>query len=300
MWRFRKLPKTLKSFKSTSTTSSTKKPTSTTRRRYAKSKYPPRLAASRKMYNQARYVSRVLNQVSENKITPVIPVNEATFNPIQLGAQAHTKSFCIGTIPAVWAGIAGLQTIGGVQIPNGTGRAQRNGHYVYLEKTHLRINLENNQLPARCPVQVRMLVIKSNRRNNPTGRSNPFDTTLFLDNGGNEFGHATAGINGTDLMVQPINKKDWYCRMDRKFVLSPVNDSDGVTPSSNACRYPITKEFALNLPYYKKTEFDGLNNEPINLDSHWVILFYTRSIGKDQVADGLEVNIRGSTTFKDN
>lgn len=267
---------------------------------YKRKKYPPRLAGSRYRYNVARVVNNVVNAIAENKITPVIPQNEVTFTPIQLGAIAHTKSFCIGTIPSVWSGIAGLTTLGGVQIPNGTGRAQRNGHYVFLEKTHLRINLENNQLPGRCPVQVRMLVIKANRRNNPTGLSNPFDTTLFLDSGGNDFGHATAGINGTDLMVQPVNKKDWYCKLDKKFVMSPVNESDASNPSSNTSKYPITKEFVLNLPYYKKTEFDGLNNEPINLDSHWVVVFYARAIGKDQVADGLEVNIRGSTTFKDN
>lgn len=262
-------------------------------------RYPPRLAASRKTYNQAMEISRVLNQVAENKITACTAVNEQTFTPIQLGALAHTCSFTIGTIPTTWSGITGIHNLGGMSIPNGTGRAQRNGHYVYLEKTHLRFELDFNQLPSRCPVQVRMLVVKSNRRNNPVGFSNPYDTTLFLNNLGNEFGHATVGVNGTDLMVQPVNKKDWYVRMDRKFVMSPVNDSDATNPSSNASRYAITKDFVMNLPYYKKVEFDSANL-PQNLDFNWAIIFYTRPIGKDQVADGLEINVRGSTIFKDN
>lgn len=282
------------------------KTSASARRSRKRVSYPARLKGSRINYQVAKAVSRAMDKVSENKIIPCDTVNEVSPARIQALALATTKSFTLGNIPAVWSGVTGLQTLSGMNFPLGVGHAQREGKYIYLQKTRVTMEIDMNTIPDfSIPVEFRVICCKARRGNNPSGITNNFANTLFLGTDGNEFGHATSGINGTDLMVQPINKKDWSVRTDKKFMLTnPLLNQDlqgsGVT-TTYAGKYPVFKRMVFNLPFYAKTEIDtNMANRPADLDYNYLIIVYAKGLGKDYVADKYEINVRGSTTFKDN
>jgi len=267
--------------------------------------YPARLTGSRINYQVAKAVSSAMNKVSENKIVALTNVNEALPSRIQALALATTKSFTLGSIPPTWAGVAGLQAVAGMEFPLGDTHSDRNGKYIYLQKTHATLDIEMFNSPDFAPpTEFRVLCVKARRSNNPSGTTNRFDLSLFLATNGNEFGSATAGINGTDLMVQPVNKKDWVCLSDRKFMLTNPQiqqDLSGSTINTfYAGKYPIMKRLIYNMPFNAKTEINATDNRPDDLDFNYVLVVYARTLGKDYLADNYECNLRGSTTFKDN
>lgn len=281
--------------------------TSVRRKTYYRSKYarPARLRGSRVQYQINKAVSRAVNGLAENKIIALDNVNEVSPSRIQPLALATTKSFTLGNIPTVWSGITGLQTLSGMSFPLGVGHAQRDGKYIYLQKTRVTMEIDMNTIPDfSIPVEFRVICCKARRANNPSGITNNFSQTLFLGTDGNEFGHATTGINGTDLMVQPINKKDWSVFADKKFMLTnPLLQQDlsgsGVT-TTYAGKYPVFKRMVFNLPFNTKTEIDTtMADRPADIDYNYVMVVYAKGLGKDYVADKYEINVRGSTTFKD-
>jgi len=268
-------------------------------------KLPARLAGSRINYQVAKAVSRAMDKVSENKITPLTNVNEVVPSRIQLAALATTKSFTLGATPAAWGSIAGLSSVAGMNFPLGDTHSDRNGKYIYLQKTRATIEIDMATIPDFAPpTEFRVLCVKARRARNPSGVTNRFDRSLFLATNGNDFGHDTSGINGTDLMVQPVNKKDWVCYSDRKFMLTnPQNlqDLDGSTAHNiYAGKYPVMKRLTFNMPFNMKTEINATDNRPDDLDFNYAIIIYAKGLGKDYLADNYEVNLRGSTTFKDN
>ena len=248
-------------------------------------------------------MSRALNGLAENGIVSCTAYNEASPSAIQLGAIAYTKSFTIGVVPSTWSAIAGLSPAGGTLIPQGTSHNERTGKFVYLQHTRVTMSIDMLNNADNCvPVEFRCLVIKSRRGVTPVGVSTSFSTSLFLGTNGDEFGHATGGINGTDLMVQPINKKDWYVFSDRKFMLSnPQVQQDPALGSTTVYsgKYPCFKRMTYKLPYNSRVELSALTDLPVDLDCNYVMLIYSRSLGKDEVANKYEVNFRGSTSFKD-
>lgn len=281
--------------------------TTVKRKSYYKSRYsrPSRLRGSRVQYQINKAVSRAVNGLAENKIVACDTVNEVSPARIQALALATTKSFTLGNIPTVWSGIAGLQTLSGMNFPLGVGHAQREGKYIYLQKTRVTMEIDMSTIPDfSIPTEFRVICVKARRANNPSGITNNFSNSLFLATDGNEFGHATSGINGTDLMVQPINKKDWSVFADRKFMMTnPQLQQDlagsGVT-TTYAGKYPVFKRLVFNLPFNAKTEIDTPNGDrPADLDYNYVMVVYAKGLGKDYVADNYEINVRGSTTFKD-
>lgn len=281
----------------------------TTRKRktFYKSKYsklPARLRGSRVSYQINKAVSRAVNGLAENKIVALTAVNESPPSPIQALALAHTRSFTLGDIPSTWSGVAGLTSLGGMTFIQGNANNQRIGKYIYLQKSRvsMEIDMYNNASDS-VPVEFRVICCKARRGNNPSGFTYNYATSLFLNTDGTDFGHATSGINGTDLMVQPINKKDWVVFGDRKFMLSnPAVAQDNATTGSTTYysgKYPVMKRMVFNLPFNKKTEIGPNPAIPVDIDYNYVMVIYARSLGKDLAADKFEVNVRGSTTFKD-
>jgi len=265
---------------------------------------PSRLRDSRTKYKKSKSLARTLNAISENKIMPINDVNEATPSAIQLGAIAYEKMFVMNAVPAGWPGTT--TSLGGIQIAQGVDNGQRVGNYVYLKKTHLTLEVEaqpadptQNQVPK----QFRVIVFKQRRSVMPTGRTVYPQQTLFLDGSGQHFGHATPGKNGSDLMLQPLNKRDWVIYKDSKFTLTnPVQYNElGGTNAWNwsQTKYGSYKKMIINLPYFKKTHYSAAN-VPDDVDTHFGIVIYSKSLGKDYAADDWEVNIRGSTTYSDN
>lgn len=275
------------------------------RRRSYASKYlrrPTRLRGSRMQYALNRAVGKVINGITENKLVPVNPINESSGIPIQLGAIAYYKGFVLGGIPGGWD--TSLENLGGTTIPQGTSDGQRIGDSVYLRKTHLMIEIEAQTAYQQCiPKEFRVVIVKSRQANVPAGLTVYPQNSLFLNNSGEAFGYATSGVNGSDLMLQPINKRNWSVFMDRKFMLSnPVANQIGDAVDSPFVnwtgKYPNQRRISVNLPFYAKTHYSS-GGVPADLDTHYVVYVFAKGVGKDYSADDWEVNIRGTTSYKD-
>lgn len=266
---------------------------------------PARLRFNRAKYNKSKTVSKVLNAITENKIVAVNNVNEGAPGAIQLGAKAFEKTFVLNTVPTGWSG--STTALGGIQILQGTTSNQRVGNYVYLKKTHITMEIEAQPVASDAqpvPKQFRVIVFKQRRSVMPTGRTVYPQNTLFLDTAGDHFGHATAGKNGSDLMLQPLNKRDWVIYKDAKFTLTnpQLYNEAGTAASWNWTnqKYGSYKKMTFNLPHFKKTHYNSDTNVPDDLDTHYGIIIYAKALGKDYNADDWEVNLRGSTTYSDN
>lgn len=269
---------------------------------YLSKRLPARLSGSRINYQVSKAVAKAMDKVSENKVRPLTNFNEAAPAAIQLGALAYSKSFTVGTIPSAWTGTTGLSALGGMDFPAGVGHEQRVGKYTYLQKTHFTMEIDMGiDLDYNVPTEFRVICFKARRGNNPSGITNAFSNSLFISPAGQDFGHATAGITGSDLMMQPLNRKDWNIRSDKRFMLSnPLTNGGSAISASYSGKYPCMKRLTFNLPYYSKVEIDNTTNAPADLDTNYVVVVYARSLAKDAFANKWEITTRGTTSFKDN
>ena len=149
-----------------------------------------------------------------------------------------------------------------------------------------------------------MIVFKARRAYSPAGVSYNPANTLFLKENGDPFGHATGSINGQDLMLQPLNKRNWSILKDQKFMLQPPVTLTGssfnpaTTAITTSSKYPNEKTFFLQLPHQVKAHFDV--NEPDDYDYRWCVAIYAHSITRDTISNYWEVNYRGTTSALDN
>lgn len=277
--------------------------TTARRKTFYKSRYarPARLSGSRINYQVAKAVSSAMNKVSENKIVSLTKVDEAGPVAIQTGHNVFSAAFTVGNTPTSWSGTTGLVPIGGMTFPLGNGHAHRNGKYIYLQKTHLSMKIDMDSVTNfQFPCDFRVICFKSRRAVNPVGVSQRYDQSLFLDTAGNDFGHATTGVLGTDLMLQPLNKKDWVIASDKKFTLSNPAVAGSTNLLGSSGKYAVNKTLVYSLPYFAKTEINTTTNAPADLDTNYVIVCYSSMNAQDDFASKWEVSLRGSTTYKDN
>lgn len=245
----------------------------------------------------SRKVKSTIFNLAEKKFSPLTDYNESVGAAIQTGAQATCWCCVLGDKPSAWD--SSFKPLGGIEIGLGNNKEKRIGDYVQLQKTHLSLNLDmkmnNTQAP---PLEFRVIHFRQRRSAMPAGINPDPATSLFLTTSGGEFGHATSGINGTDLMFQPLNKKEWIIYKDQKFLLTKPShvDSDGGGQLPNA--YPCMKNFLFNFPFYKKAKYTG-GNIPENVAYHHAVVIYARTLDKDQNSTVWEVNTRGTTTFCD-
>ncbi len=281
-----------------------RKPTSNLKKRFVKktlrqkqrnniSSTIARFNSSRSRYYQTKRKSSLANAISETKLLTLLRKNELVPSPIQTGALAHMLNFTLGGIPAAWSGFTDLE---GMSFPTGTGSNQRVGSYIYLKKSHLNLEIDmKNPGPSKTPVEFRVIVYKARRLAYPAGQTRDPATSLFLNEEGGDFGHATSGVNGTDLMIQPLNKRIYTIKSDTKFVLSPPWNTVGYSG-----HYPVLKRMSIDLPFYTKVHFHPTTLQPTDVDYHWAISIYARSVDKDSSANDWEVNTRGNTQYMDN
>lgn len=282
-----------------------KKPTTKKYSPKSKGAMPARLRGSKAKYSAAKTMSKALTMVGENKIIGLTQINEAAPSTIQPLAIAYQKMFVVNSIPTGWP--ASATSLGGVSLTQGTSAHQRVGNYVYLKKTHITMEVEAQPVSSDAvpvPKQYRVIVFKQRRSNMPTGRTVYPQNTLFLDEQGDAFGHATSGKNGSDLMLQPLNKRDWVIYKDIKFSLTnpQLYNENGSAAAWNWTnqKYGSYKKMVFNLPHYAKANYDNTTNVPEDLDTFYGVVVYAKSLGKDYAADDWEVNLRGSTIYSDN
>lgn len=272
----------------------------TTRSNYKKKSpatYQARLNYSKRRYNANKSIANQLSLFSETKYKIMNGINEQLPVPIQSGALAHMAKFVVGGGPTGWTDLTDL---GGMSFTQGSATSNRIGDYIYLKKSHLNIEIDTkiSSDSNNHPTEFRMIVAKARRNASPAGTNRTPQSTLFLDEIANDFGDGTGGKNGTDLMVQPLNKRHWMILKDYKFKMSNPLDPTATTNSYTGM-YPTMKRFSVNLPHYIKAHFDD-SNQPTNYDFHYLVIIYARSQDKDTKADNWEVNIRGNTQYVDN
>ena len=246
----------------------------------------------------------MLNAIAETKLLPIN--RQVTVSPAEIstGNETYYKAFVVGSKPAAWTGI--YNGLGGVSISKGDSSNERDGNYVYMQKTHVNFNIDarNQNAGTRPPMQYRVICGKSKRANTPAGYTIDPTTSLFLNEGGTKFGHSSAGVDGSDIMMQPLNKRDFFIKSDKKFTLSPFMGAlaSGAQAGGYSGYYPTTKDMVYNLGYYKKTRYEDAGsfaNLPSDLDTTWFIIAYARSQSTGSNANDWTVNVRGTTSFKD-
>lgn len=261
------------------------------------STYQARFNYSKRRYKKNKSIARMLSKFSETKYKSILAVNEQAPVAIQVGAQAYMSKYVLGGQVSAWSDMTDL---GGMDLTQGAATGNRIGDYIFLKKTHLNIQIDArvSNDSSNHPLEFRMIVAKARRQATPAGITRTPQATLFLDEEADDFGDSTAGKNGTDLMVQPLNKRHWTILKDYKFRMSNPLDPTA-TSNSYSGYYPCMKRFSIDLPHYVKAHFDN-SNTPTNYDFHYAVIIYARSLDKDTKADGWEVNIRGNTQYVDN
>lgn len=252
---------------------------------------------SKRRYYKNRSIASLLSKFSETKYKAVKSVDEQTPVAIQTGALAHMVNFCLGGVPTAWG--TDYTDIEGISIVQGTAESNRIGDYTYLKKTRISLEIDMKEPDSgnALPCEFRVIVFKSRRQAMPSGSVRAPQQSLFIDEICNDFGHTTAGKNGTDLMLQPVNKRHFVVLKDTKFMLSnPLNPT--ITAAYTGF-YPCMKRMYIDLPHYTKCHYED-DNKPTNYDYHYGISIYARSLDKDTRADNFEVNLRGTTTYVDN
>lgn len=256
---------------------------------------PARFNFSKKRYNSNKALSKKASQMSETKLIACTQFEEKAPKAIQTGAIAYYSSYIMTNVPPGWDG--NFNNLGGIATAQGTGGNNRVGDYIYLKKSHVNFQIDINETSGfTAPIEFRMIVAKARTGVLPVGYTYTPSTTLFLNTVGFPIGHATSGVTGTDLMLQPVNKRDWTVFKDMKFTLSSPDTAGG----GMNYFYPSRKNVLLNLPYYGKCRVNTSTGLPEDLDTHYIIMIYGSSVGKDRSAADWEVSTRGTTSFTDN
>ena len=276
----------------------------------ASKKRPARFNNSKKRYTVNKQISSALRKFAETKYLPLRKLN---VRPPSLCQDTKTGYFgwTLGsTLPLGWD--ANLASVGGIQCQQGSTGGLRDGNYIYLMKSHFTMNID--MLPAinasgsTSPTEFRLIVCKQRRSVYPAGFQKLPQNTLFLDVDNSDFGYLSgtaSTYNGTDYFRQPINKRDWVVYKDQRFFLTPppyIPDPPASLPLPLATfnqKFSQTKTFQMNLPYYKKVQYENVNNLPTDIDFNYLIICFAKSHDKAIEADNWRVNMRGTTTFQD-
>jgi hypothetical protein len=209
------------------------------------------------------------------------------------------------------------------QFPKGDDATQRNGDYMYLKKTHLKMEIQ--MLPfasssgldvQSSTTQFRMIIVKANRKYNRLGESPVAGNSLFLTTENDQFGFGIPGGTSTDStfanMRQPINKRKWLVYMDKHFTLSTpaqtyqdtsVPAEYSITNASNN-KYPVKKYITCDLPIYKKTHFPSDSDVPDSVDTQWLLI--VQAVRTNYCNPGIarptnyNLNILATTSASDN
>jgi len=208
------------------------------------------------------------------------------------------------------------------EFPKGDNATERNGDYMFLKKSHLKIEIQ--MLPFRSSdlliagsstTAFRVMIVKANRKYNKLGNSPIAGQSLFLTTENDQFGFGVPGGTSTAStfanMRQPINKRKWLVYKDVHFTLSTPSQEyqDTSIPADvqaiNAAnpKYPVNKLMNIDLPIYKKTHWDPDEVTPDNVDTQWLLVI--QAVRTNYCNPGIQaprninINILGTTSASD-
>lgn len=275
----------------------------TLQRAYRKKKQA-RFAVSKSQYNINRAVSAAMSKMSETKLIAINDVNPGAINGTPsnvVGTGANPRVYAwrgiLGGNPINWD--SGLVNLGGVVAAQGDSAQEHIGNYVYYKKTSINMQLDmvyNDN--ATKQLQFRMIVCKARQAVLPSGTTELPQTTLFINQIGNQQGFASTGslaMSTFEVMNNPLNKRDWVICRDQKFFMNnPTSMEQG--------KYPSRKNFRISLPHYKKTKLNT-GGTPLDYDARYLIYIFATvpgALSDAQLPDDFRVAARGTTSFTDN
>lgn len=247
------------------------------------------------------------NLRTEQKFLPCAKKDEVGPLAIQTLAKAYYCNILLGnTSPTSYSESSLIE---GTRITQGDANNQRNGDKVYLTKTILSFNIDmliqpNNSGESHPILEFRTIVYKAKFNFDSKELSNPF-YQLLLDLRNHPQGPLTSGINGTDLMMQPVNHRNFIILKDIKYKMTPPSiteggGSNGHFSSGFSAYYPSMKNFKFYLPHNKLTEYSDVSpHNPTNYNPQWGVITFARATNKETTANFWEWNCRGTTCFRD-
>ena len=207
----------------------TKKKTTPTRRsRVTRKIYKPAqslpgrfYAGSKRTYNKTKALGNQMRNFAETSYIALTNKDSATPHQVQ-STNAYFKGFTLGpTVPTGWTS---YESLDGMTVAQGTGQNQRIGASMYIKNTHLNMEIDmvlpDSGVDAHA-TEFRVIVFKVKPAARNLGVSLTPNTSLFLDTSGNQIGHESTGVTGTDLMLQSLDRRRWVIYRDQKFTLSP-------------------------------------------------------------------------------
>jgi len=272
---------------------------------------PARFAFSRKRNRLNTAVARAIRGMAESKV-------------IALRQQDWTQPAATGTAPGVStvkfitglgsvAGYTGYNPIGGFQAPQGDGKSNRDGQFIWLKHTTAALTIQMDHsvsdVERSSAIRFRVIVFKAKRALNPTGQTTSPDLNLFLQNNGNNQGDlspAVSAMNVMDMMLQPCNTNSFYIMKDTQFTLqhtTDVNQSfiNGIAQTN----FPSSKTMRLRLPHNAKARIPlNADDQPVNYDFRFGIAIYAfypnqSPTAAEDVPLTWSTSIRGTTCFND-
>lgn len=252
----------------------------------------------KKRINQSKAVTRLLKNVSETKVCPMLDVDEFVPGPTQVGATAYSLNFVVGQAPPTYSDFFSLQGVPAA----GTGPTQFNGKSFYYKHSALRFRITTNAVAGPVPLRLRCVVYKPRRIAVPAGISPNPSTSLFQDIDGSLVGAGTSGITGTDLMLLNINKREFDVKHDFQFTLQPPGQQPdpGTDPRPQIQGvYPCDRIMKFILPIERKL-FKDPNSAYIGTGTHWCVSMFADTTTRDGFASNWEVSGRGCTMYLDN
>lgn len=264
---------------------------------------PSRTRAKRnaKLYN-------ALKTFNETKLIPTIEYTDSNPQAIQPGSTTFWWGGVLGpeTIPAVpWTGT--WNPLGGIGTIQGNTATQRDGNYIYLNKTHATFQIDMNarDVENSSVHEFRVILFKTRRGTNPVARYPDPTTQLFLDSLGNPFGHASLGFDGFDIMLHPLNKRQFVIFKDMRFCMTPQMANNVNLEGVNQ-KYDSFKRMPMNMNHKIKCriplpEDPGTFGYPSNYDYFYGMAIYSRSVNAGGVNDANQwkLSTRGTTSWMD-
>ena len=283
----------------------------------AKKYKPSRLRVSRTRAVVNKQISKALNNYGETKFRGYTESCGAIV-PKPAGSQPINYFFYNTGETLTQAGNNMFTPMNLYQFPKGDNATERNGDYMYLKKTHLKIELQ--MLPFRSSdlligqsstTAFRVMIVKANRKYNKLGNSPIAADSLFLTTENDQVGFGSTTLSTFANMRQPINKRKWLVYKDTHFTLSTPSQEyqDTSIPADVQAintanqKYPVNKLMNIDLPVYKKTHWPSDGDTPDSVDTQWLLIIQACRTNYCnpgiQPPRNVNINILGTTSASD-
>jgi hypothetical protein len=245
---------------------------------------PARFGFSRRAYRLNTAVARTIRGMAETKIIPFRQndFSQPTEGPTGIGMIKYITGAT--ALPVQYDGYTAVQ---GFQAPQGDGKNNRDGQFIFLKHSTVALTVQMDSLiPAGVnpsAVRFRVIVFKNKRAMDPAGATMSPNTSLFLQNNGNNMGDATTGVgamNNMDMMLQPLNTNNFTILKDTQFTLQHSVDNltqtAQTTPTPIAqTKYPSCKVMRLRFNHNTKARIPlNATDEPVDYNYRFAVAVY--------------------------